>query len=266
MTNKTREGTTMKKFCFTVDDNIQFFAHIVKEGYDSIFDHPYLAMYKRLHERFGVKVQLNLYYVFADFTLADFPDKYKEEWRANSDWLKLSFHSYRGAYCPYENSGYDEVYNDCSAVNREIVRFASEDALGKTTTIHYCLNTPEGVEALKDCGVKGLLGLFGRPENPRTSYSIPLELTDGIRLGKPLNYNGITFGALDLILNGITEEAAHERLEWLSSHEQVHLMIHEQFFYPDYPDYMPNFEDMLSMAFTFMSEHGFEPDFYENMI
>ena len=27
-----------------------------------MFDHPYLAMYRRLHEKFGLKVQLNLFY------------------------------------------------------------------------------------------------------------------------------------------------------------------------------------------------------------
>ena len=49
----------MKTFCFTVDDNIRCLREINEKNYDSIFDHPYLAVYKRLHERFGLKVQLN---------------------------------------------------------------------------------------------------------------------------------------------------------------------------------------------------------------
>ena len=44
------------KFCFTVDDNIRFLKEITENRYQSIFDHPYLAMYRRLHEEFDLKV------------------------------------------------------------------------------------------------------------------------------------------------------------------------------------------------------------------
>ena len=50
----------MKTFCFTVDDN--FLKELTEGNYNSIFDHPYLALYRRLHERYGLKVQLNLFY------------------------------------------------------------------------------------------------------------------------------------------------------------------------------------------------------------
>ncbi|MBQ8696519.1 MAG: hypothetical protein IJ519_02260 [Clostridia bacterium] len=256
----------MKKYCYTVDDNIKFFAQITEMGCDSIFDHPYLAMYKRLHERFGVKVQLNLFFEADGFTLADFPDRYKDEWRENSSWLKLSFHSRLENSCPYENSEYDEVHGDCTAVNQEIIRFASEDALAKTTTVHYCLTTPEGHEALKDCGVKGLLGLYGTDESPRVSYSIPREGCEAIRAGKNLHYKGITHAAIDVILNLYTKEQIIERFEGYSGREHLHMMIHEQYYYPDYPAYQPDFEEKLVATFTYLEEKGYTPDFFENMI
>ena len=56
-----------------------------------MFDHPYLAMYRRLHEEFGLKVQLNLFYRMESFDLSQVSDAYYEEWKENSDWLKLSF-------------------------------------------------------------------------------------------------------------------------------------------------------------------------------
>ena len=107
----------MKTFCFTVDDNIRFFKEITENGYKSIFEHPYLAMYKRLHERFNLKVQLNLFYKTDEFNLSRFSDKYYNEWQENSDWLKLSFHSDYEKICPYYFSGYDEVFEDCKRVN-----------------------------------------------------------------------------------------------------------------------------------------------------
>ena len=48
----------MKSFTYTVDDNIKFFKDITERGYESIFEHPYLAMYKRLHEKYGVKIAI----------------------------------------------------------------------------------------------------------------------------------------------------------------------------------------------------------------
>ena len=53
----------MRSFSFTVDDNIIFLKDITEMGCESIFDHPYLAMYKRLHEKYDLKIQLNLFLI-----------------------------------------------------------------------------------------------------------------------------------------------------------------------------------------------------------
>ena len=142
-------------FTFTVDDNIRVFLEIAQKGYDSIFEHPYFAMYKRLHEKLDLKVQLNLFYRMEGFTLSDFPDRYAGEFSENSDWLKLSFHSDHENVRPYEFSSYDEVFSDAEKVNAEILRFAGKSSLAKTTTIHYCLTTKDGVRALSDNGILG---------------------------------------------------------------------------------------------------------------
>ena len=133
----------MKNFIFTVDDNIRFLKEICERGYASIFEHPYLAMYKRFHEKFGLRVQLNLFFECEGFCLRDMTEKYKNEWEIFSDWLKLSFNSSLENVKPYENSGYREVFDYCSRVNMEILRFAGENSLAKTTTVHYCALTDE---------------------------------------------------------------------------------------------------------------------------
>ena len=53
-----------------MDDNIRFINDLTREPKKSIFDHPYLAMYKRLHEQFGLKVQLKLFYEIPEFDLS----------------------------------------------------------------------------------------------------------------------------------------------------------------------------------------------------
>ena len=114
----------MKNFCFTVDDNIRFLKELSTARFSTIFEHPYLALYKRLHEKYGLKVQLNLFYEMDGFDLSMMTDRYRDEWLEISDWLKMSFHSRKENVKPYQTSGFDEVRKDCGIVHDEIERFA----------------------------------------------------------------------------------------------------------------------------------------------
>lgn len=257
----------MKEFCFTVDDNIRCFQQIAKNRYQSIFDQPYLAMYKRLHDKYGVKVQLNLFYAMKDFNLSMMPDDYRDEWAANADWLKLSFHSRYENPRPYEFSDYDEVYRDCRAVHDEIRRFAGEASLGLTTTIHYCLTTPDGLQALIDNGVRGLLGLFGTAEQPRESYCLPEAVYgDACRRGDIVTDKDVKFAAIDNILNSYADvERTITSLEPYIGRDIVKIMIHEQYFYEDYAHYHPQFEAKLDAALALLQQNGYESRFFEEI-
>ncbi len=256
----------MKSYIFTVDDNIRFLLECARGNYESVFSHPYMKMYKRLHERLGVKVQLNLFYECEGFTLSDMPDSFKGEFKEASDWLKLSFHSRLENVKPYESSGYGEVYGDAARVNNEIKRFAGEASLAKTTTVHYCRTTEEGRRALTDLGTVGLLGLFGTEENPRTSYSLPEALAERARLGECVECDGIKYASIDLILNNTDIEKIPTALEALCTRDSVRIMIHEQYFYPDYPRYQEEFEEKLSVAFGLLSGWGYKSAFFEDII
>ena len=259
-------GGLIKNFCFTVDDNIRFLKEITENHYQSMFDHPYLAMYQRLHEEFGLKVQLNLFYRMEDFDLSQVSEAYYDEWEANSDWLKLSFHSKLENVKPYESSDYDEVYEDCKRVHEQIKRFASSATLANTTTIHYCLLTEDGLKAMEDNGVVGLLGLFGTNEKPRTSYNIDEGEAARIRAGEILKIGNISFASIDIVLNCYSEEKILEKLACMSQRDCIKVMIHEQYFYEDYVRYQPEFEEKLRSAFSFLSENGYQSSFYESLL
>ena len=256
----------MNTYCFTVDDNIRFLMEIARNRPKSMFEHPYLAMYRRLHEAYGVKVQLNLFYRLGDFDLSQMPDTYYGEWEENADWLKLSFHSDREIVDPYAFSDYEEVYEDCKKVNNEILRFASPAALAKTTTIHWCQTTEEGVRALTDHGVQGLLGLFGNAQNPKTSYSLAEDYAKELRKGKTLNINGVSFAAIALILNNHSEEGIIQKLNTIRDRDAIKVMIHEQYFYADYPGYQSDFEKKLSASFAFLQQNGYISKHFEELI
>ena len=256
----------MKAFCFTVDDNIRFLKELTESGAESIFDHPYPAMYRRLHDDFGVSVQLNLFYELGDFDLSMVTDAFKSEWEENSDWLKLSFHSRLENEKPYVASGYDEVFCDCQNVHREILRFASPSSLATTTTVHYCRATSEGLGALYDNGVRGLLGLYGTDEAPRSSYQSTEDEDIVIRNGGIAERDGMSYAGIDIVMNDCTIDEILERLRSLSRRSFIKVMIHEQYFYPDYVRYQKNFEDKLREAFTYLKSQGYESCFFQNLI
>ncbi len=256
----------MKTFCFTVDDNIRCLKELTEGSFGSIFEHPYLVIYRRLHEKYDLKIQLNLFYEAGDFNLSRFTDKYRGEWAENADWLKLSFHARAEKSRIYESSDYAEVFDDLSRTNREIVRFASESALARTTTIHYCLATEGGIRAVRDNGIKGLLGLYGTSDNPRSSYTSDKYDGDKIRLGKIAIRDGIAYSGIDIVLNSYSKEENLARLKALSDREHVNVMIHEQYFYPDYRAYQSDFEEKLDAVFAFLTKNGASSIFFEERI
>ena len=244
----------MKTFCFTIDDNIRFLKELTHGKYDSLFDHPYLAMLKRLHERFDLKIQLNLFYA------------YRSEWHASSDWLRLSFHSYEENIAPYKGADYDTVRRDALAVRREILRFAGDSSMARTTTIHYCKTTDDGVRALRDSDINGLLGLYGSDDEPTTSYSINDERAELLRHGEILSIDGISHASIDLIINKLEIDEITSALSPLLSRESIRVMIHEQYFYEDYPRYQPDFEEKLALTFGTLRSHGYKSVFFEDII
>lgn len=231
-----------------------------------MFDHPYLAMYRRLHKEFDLKIQLNLFYRMENFDLSQVSDAYYEEWKENSDWLKLSFHSDFENVRPYEFSGYDEVYEDCKRVHEQIKRFASDKVLANTTTIHYCLLTEGGLMAMEDNRVFGLLGLFGSNQDPCTSYGIAESEAEKIRNGEILKIGKISFASIDIVLNCLSISEILEKLMHMKQRDCIRVMIHEQYFYEDYSRYQPEFEEKLRSTFSFLCDSGYKSSFYESLI
>lgn len=256
----------MKTYCFTVDDNIRFLKEIAERRPVSLFDHPYLKMYRRLHEAHGVKVQLNLFERLENFDLSQMPDTYRKEWEAQAHWLKLSFHSREETFHPYETAAYDQVFTDCQRVHEEILRFATASNLAKTTTIHWCQTTEEGVRALYDLGVEGLLGLFGNGENPKTSYSLAEDYAKELRQGKTLCIGDVSFAAITFVINNYNQGEILAKLDGLQERDALKVMIHEQYFYPDYDSYQPDFEEKLSACFARLTDMGYQSRFFEEVI
>ena len=150
-----------KKVYFFIDDVIWVMRDLHRERPKSIFDNAFLKGLKEAHDKYGMKVQLNLfnrldfYYGPDEFCLAEMTDEYKAEFEAASDWLKFGFHS-RQEFpdYPYVNADYDAVKEDLDYVKREVFRFASEKNFAYGCCPHWLPMSKEGCKALRDGGIK----------------------------------------------------------------------------------------------------------------
>lgn len=311
----------MSVYFFYVDDNIWFLRDLAKERPSSLFDHPYLKMYREMHTKYGSKVQLNIFYethpksdpmgVNGAFSLKDMPDCYKEEWKANSHWLKLAFHA-KAEFpdYPFINITYDEMKFEFCRVRDEVYRFACEDTFTMTHMVpHWNCVSLGGCKALVDLGVTSMVATRGeilpldadlstlsathhqRLMQNRTEASswVYHHVSPDVNTLRLKGYNhmsreeyikqvgtckffddkeiGIKFKATSKFILDRCEPAKIAELVTLDlDSEYIGIGIHEQYFYPGYSNYQPNYKDKIETAISILNEHGFKSIFYDEIL
>ncbi len=280
----------MRAYRISSDDNILFLYDITKnkDTYTSIFDNPYLAVYKKAHDLYDAKVHLNLFYAFDDasaqrfskarpaFDLSMMTDKFKAEWKANAHWLTLSFHARTEMpNKPYQFTAPETVIEDFRAVRREIIRFAGEETFsGDVTTVHWGEITYESTLALRDLGHKAFTGYFEVNKDGDTvvSYYLPAPLANHVseRDFWRDTEAGVTFGCIDRVINLGSYESALRAVCKAAEHPHrggfVSVMIHEQYFYADYVRYLPDFEARVLDSAKLLFERGYRGSFVKEVL
>ncbi|MDY5016076.1 MAG: hypothetical protein SO063_08450 [Eubacteriales bacterium] len=260
----------------SLDDNIWNLQDIARHAdtYRSIFDNPYLGLMKEVHDRFGTKILMNIYYECPEhggFTLSEMPDKFRDEFRANADWFRIGFHA--RADKPdrlYENVDYPTLARDIEDVRREVVRFAGEEAwAAPVTTMHWDVCSDAGMRAFRDenlrcfCVTSRILS--------DTESDLRLQMTDS-QARQSHRYAGLydpqydmVYFTCDLYVNEHTPAGVRRALDENQARYPgrgfVELLIHEQYFYPDYAHYLPDYRERVLAAVGWCAEHGYHPDF-----
>ena len=159
---------------FFIDDVIWVLRDISRSRPKSLFDHPFLAGLKEAHDKWGLKVQLNLFYRtdffygMDEFTLSGMSDAYRTEWLDNADWMKFGMHSLQEfPDYPFVNSSYEDVRKVCDMIFGEIARFADERMCAKAVVPHWGPVSKDGCRALADAGMKVVWASNG----PRYAYT-----------------------------------------------------------------------------------------------
>jgi hypothetical protein len=263
------------KYRLSLDDNIWFLKDINANAgkYKSIFENPYLGMLKQVHDNFGTKIHLNLFYQTDGFNLSQMTDKFKSEWKDNAGWLRLSFHALQEfPDRPYLTAGYDQVKHDCILVKDQIRRFAGEELMGPVTTLHWGAANAEGCRALKDQGYKAIAGYFNAEGPDTVSYYLDDQkrLHVNNRFIWKDNTEEMILSRMALVINTVKLEEIVPYLESLrsSGHRPPYadLMIHEQYFYPSYFNYQPDFRDKVITAVKWAADKGYKPAFLSECV
>jgi len=263
------------RYRFSVDDNVEFLKDLGTrpEDYPSLFDHWYLAFWRRMHQGFGAKIHLNIYYqtVEQDFTLVQLPQKWSEEWHASADWLRLTFHALQDMPARiYKDATYDQIARDFDLVVSEIKRFAGASLLSRATTVHWAEAPKDACRALYDRGIRVLIGLFDRPPGGEltTGYYLPEATKDHVAARDCWHdpETHLTFVTCDAVVNGLALDQinAHLDNQAASPHtgELIELLIHEQYFRKEFAYCQPDVQDKVIRALEWVTKRGYEPVFW----
>jgi hypothetical protein len=278
------DKNSIKRYRFSVDDNILFLKDLALNSwkYGSIFDNDFLSFWRDVHEKYGTKVQFNIFYQTEGFKLSEMPDKYKSEWLENRDWLRLTFHALQEKPdLPYRNATYMEMKRDYLLVTREIERFAGKELLSNFTTIHWGEAPIEACVALRNCGIEGLVGYFTWnyrgpspyetviTDRPCVSYYLDNEKVKYLSrhdYWKDMK-TGIVFIRHDIVINTLELGEITNHLNKVAEDphqsEIVELMIHEQQFHRSRPEYQPDYEEKVIEAVKWVTDKGYKPVFYD---
>jgi len=275
------DKNSFKRINFCIDDHAYVFSEIAEQRPGSLFDHFYFRNLRALHEKYGLRLTLNLFYedMRNGFTLDRFPDCYKAEFQANSEWLKLAFHA-KSEFPDriYQNAETETVMHDYDLVSNEIRRFAGEETLIAPANVHWSMVKPEVLPELRKRGVRFQGGLFlngqtrigekaseqvacdvGYFENEENSLFLQQRhLWHDFRCD-------ITMGTECVVVNLEEMPVLEQKLRALFSkpgNDALHMLTHEQYSFPFYANYLPDHFDRMALMCRLAIEYGYKFVFF----
>ena len=273
---------SFKRYNFLIDDNSFFWTEIVKTKPLSLFDQFYLKFLKRMHDEYGTKFTLNLFFrndhEFCE--LSSMPDTYKGEFADNADWLKMSWHAYSEfPDRPYQNATAEKVASDYDLIKGEICRFAGEGSFIPPVAAHWSMIRPDGMEELVKRGVRVMTSQFINPKTSLTEKQKAAHLCDigffqNLRECLYLEQEQILYSFAQqviylhgmLICNYWKPEDIVPKLNEVKAaslrHELLSLETHEQYTFPGYFNYLPDHTERMETAIRWATEEGYAPVFF----
>ena len=213
---------------FSIDDVIGCFRYL-KENQSKIGSIFYLRLFsfaRFLHDTYGIKVNLYCMYTDGKFMLSEMPNKWRQEFRENSDWLKLGFHSFDGSsnYSAISKENFSLEYD---YVLKELIRITgSENSIAKIIRLHLFAGNKSALSILSGKGIHGLLCA----DDDRGSYYLSQEIENSMK--KTGTYydseTELTFYPTHIRIENFTELSEDEQ-----NLGKISIFTHERYFNDD---------------------------------
>ncbi len=258
---------SFRRYHFSIDDALNMFYELdVNENqWESIFEQDEFAFLKQMHDSYGSKFSLYLFFENSAWSLADMTGKYKSEFQENSDWLKFSFHAKASSpKYPYTYASYKTAYNDFNLIKNEVIRFAGAETWSSFMRSHFWSGSLDAVRAWRDLGMKGFLGSDYYTRNHKSYYmeigSEEWDYTHSNDYWKDIN-EGVYFLETDVCFENIGDVVSF--LSNLANEpkqsEIIELFIH------DYGHGIQSSIEQASIneALNWLTQQGYVPIFYD---
>lgn len=182
----------------SIDDATIILQDIYLEGYESIFDNPIMGKLKELHDQYGIRVTLYVYYRVGGFSLWDMPLDYRSEFEENADWLRIGFHSDTEEYSELQEASLGDFIVAYTQAQEAIQEFAGDASMTRVLRLHYWYATEDMVKYLHTQGVEGLLCC----DKNEPSYDLTEEETEQLYASRDgiLQKNEVTYYVTDIRL------------------------------------------------------------------
>lgn len=141
---------------FSVDDTIWIFENLGHFKYQSIFEQPVLSFFLRMHKLYGITVSFYCFGEFQGLFLNQMTTDYKEQFTANSSWMRFGFHA-ADDKVRYDRESSQKAAHDYANVIHSLGKIVGEEAIDHFVRIHCYAANIAALQAMREQGLKGCL-------------------------------------------------------------------------------------------------------------
>lgn len=248
---------------FSMDDTIKIFKDLYRNEnkYNSIFENDTLSYLKELHDTYGMVVSCYCWYEDNKFDLSMVPDKYRDEFKSNSNWLKFGFHAYDSNTKYTTDADTEKILEDYNKTVKELIRITGgNESIDNIIRLHYYAGTKENIDCIRDTS-EGIKGLLTADEADRDSYYFDSNLSNYIYNTDRYVDNGLYFFNTDFRIENMKNVKEEIKLNENSSKSNTLI-----FFTHEWKLDNQSIKDHIKEFCEYITENNYVFDFPENRL
>jgi hypothetical protein len=162
----TGATSTIEKYMHISFDDVEIcLNNLINNTYNSLFEEPFFAFLKTLHDTYDAKFSL---YVFLN-TWVLMPLTYAQEFTLNSNWLKIGLHSTSSSETYKEKTRAEGMQDWNTFVNATLEVCGSADCIDRCPRLNYFEGSPNAIAGMQSANY-GAVGLLSADDDRPANY------------------------------------------------------------------------------------------------